>query len=350
MPAPAWQFARRAKFAAPAASGLLAVALLAGCSPQGTGSTSTTTTTVPVAITGTALFRARVAPLARDAMSLPAVVDGSPAWQKMIPVAYRSFGGGPDLLLISGQDGTLSWWSQTLLSDLSGHYRVTVFDLPGVGYSGTVGSLSLPWLADMTAGFSLTVGLSHPIILGWGLGGQIALSLAERHPGLASSLILVDTAPGGADEVPPSADVVRLLARPDAAPVALSTVLFPATPVGLQDRLRWQGSLFVGTTDWLTARAVKQEAALQAGIWAHSPLVAGLKKVTVPVLVVSGADDVVFPSANALLFAKVLKHVTETSFARAGYGAMVQDEPSFVAAVDRFAGTAASSTTTSSAS
>ena len=337
---------------------VMTLALLAGCSSNTTGGTtttssatrsSTTTTSLPVAIAGTSLFRARVAPLARDAVSLPAIADGSPAWQSMVPVAYRSVGSGPDLLLISGQDGTLSWWSQTLVSDLSGHYRVTVFDLPGVGYSGTVAQLSLPWLADMTAGFSLTVGLSHPIVLGWGLGGQIAVSLAERHPGLASSLILVDSSPGGEGQVPPSAEVARLLARPVNTPVALSGLLFPPTPVGLQDRLRWQSSLFVGTTDWLTARAVKQEAALQASIWAHSPLLNGLDKLALPVLVVSGADDEVFPSANASLFTWAIKNAKEIIFSRAGYGAIVQDEPSFVAAVDRFAtSTVPPSTTTTS--
>ena len=54
----------------------------------------------------------------------------------MVPIAYQSFGSGPDLLLIVGQDGTLSWWDPALLKDLSSHYSVTVFDLPAAGYSG----------------------------------------------------------------------------------------------------------------------------------------------------------------------------------------------------------------------
>ena len=114
----------------------------------------------PVAIAGTSILRARVAPLSPGEVALPPVFEGSAAWLRMVPIAYRSFGSGPDLLLVSGQDGTLSWWGQSLLSDLSGHYRVTVFDLPGVGYSGrATAPLSLSWLADMTAGFALTVGL-----------------------------------------------------------------------------------------------------------------------------------------------------------------------------------------------
>jgi len=62
--------------------------------------------------------------------------------------------------------------------------------------------------------------------------------------------------------------------------------------------------------------------------------------------VVSGAYDVVFPSANSALLARELKHATEVNFSRAAYGAIVQDEPSFVAAVDKFAGSTVTTTTT----
>ena len=325
---------------------LALLAALAGCSspspgPTTTSSTtstsSTTTTTMPVGVIGTSIQRARVAPLPPGALVLPAVTEGSAAWLKMIPIAYRSFGSGPDLLLISGQDGTLSWWGQSLLSDLSSHYHVTLFDLPDVGYSGmATARLSLSWLADTTAGLVLTIGLSDPIVLGWGLGGQIALSLVERHPGFASLLILVDTSAGGAGTVGPSTGVVHLLAQRGATPVALSTLLFPATAVGLQDRLVWQSSVFAGTTDWMTTQAVEAEAMLQAAIWKSSSLAARLPLVTIPALVVSGADDVVFPSGNASELANEIRHASLVIVPDAGYGAMTQDEPAFVAAVEKF--------------
>ncbi len=330
--------------------------VLASCSAQGappptttTSTTSTTTTTAPVAIAGSSILRARVAPLSPGEVALPPVFEGSAAWLRMVPIAYRSFGSGPDLLLVSGQDGTLSWWGQSLLSDLSGHYRVTVFDLPGVGYSGrATAPLSLSWLADMTAGFALTVGLSDPIVLGWGLGGEIALSLVERHPGFASSLVLVDTTSAGSGTVRPSKSVARLLARPSATPVALSTVLFPATPAGLQARLAWQSSVLSGTTDWMTAPAIEAEGALQASIWKRAPLTAGLSGVTIPALVVSGADDVVFPSEDATRLADELPQATAVVFPDCGYGALIQDAPEFVAAVEKFTGSNASSSTTTS--
>jgi pimeloyl-ACP methyl ester carboxylesterase len=340
---------------------LVVVIVLAGCSPQvnppdttttTTSTTSTTTTTtMPTAVTGTALLRARVAALPRGALALPLVTEGSTAWMRMVPIAYRSFGSGPDLLLISGQDGTLSWWGQTLLSDLSGHYRVTVFDLPGAGYSGNAtAALSLSWLADITAGLVVTIGLSDPTVLGWGLGGQIALSLVERHPGLASALVLVDTAAGGAGSVKPSEDVAALLGRPGATPVALSAVLFPPTVAGLEERSIWPSSLLAGPSDWMTARAVRAEAAVQAVIWRTSALRKGLGKVIIPALVVSGTDDIVFPPANSTQLAEDLPHSSEVSFPSAGYGAIIQDEPAFVAAVENFSGSNSSGTTTTSTS
>jgi pimeloyl-ACP methyl ester carboxylesterase len=339
----------------------LAVLALAGCSSQTVGpgttttaTTSSTTTTTPVGVVGTSLLRARVAPLRRGALELPPVTEGSAAWLKMVPIAYRSFGSGPDLLLVSGQDGTVTWWGQTLLSDLSGHYRVTVFDLPGAGYSASATAhLSLAWLADMTAGFALTVGLTDPVIVGWGLGGQIALSLVERHPGFASALVLVDTAAGGAGSLKPSASVVRLLGQPAATPVALSSLLFPPTTAGLQERLTWPTTLFSGPPDWMTVASIEAQAELQATVWRTSALRTGLSGVSVPVLVASGADDIVFPSENASRLAAELPHATEVSFPGAGYGAIVQDEPEFVAAVEKFTFAEVSpttSTTTSSTS
>ena len=52
-----------------------------------------------------------------------------------IQIAYRQFGSGPNLLLVMGQRGTMTWWDPQFLSALSSKYSVTIFDLPGVGYS-----------------------------------------------------------------------------------------------------------------------------------------------------------------------------------------------------------------------
>ena len=188
----------------------------------------------------------------------------------------------------------------------------------------------------MTAGFALTVGLSHPVVLGWGLGGEIALSLAERHPTLASSLVLVDTSAGGPGSAPPSREVERLLGLAGVTPTELAKLLFPETKAGLQERALWPSSLLAGTTDWLTSLSIDAEAKLQAGFWKKSPLTRALGQVAIPALVVSGTDDIVFPPKDADLLAGELAHATPLTLPGAGYGSITQDEATFVAALTKF--------------
>ena len=183
----------------------------------------------------------------------------------------------------------------------------------------------------MTAGLALTLGLSDPIRPRMGsrrrdrLVPCRAASRGLRHRSSSSTpRSEVQARPQ------PAPDVVRLLAAPGATPVALSTLLFPPTPAGLQARVSWQSSLFTGTTDWLTDATIKAEAALQASVWKRSDLAAGLSAVTIPALVVTGADDVIFPRANANLLAVQLLHTTLVVFPGSGYDAITQEEPAFV--------------------
>ena len=111
---------------------------------------------------------------------------------------------------------------------------------------------------------------------------------------------------------------------------------------GLRRASDWEHDLFTGTSDWLTAQTVDAEAALQAAVWKKSPVASHLSQVGIPALVVYGAEDVVFPPANASLLDRELLHVTEVSLPGAGYGAIVQDEPAFVAALEKFTGENAS--------
>lgn len=176
---------------------LLAVAaLLTACSsaaPLQVGASTPATrdraasvpsTTLPsqVAVNGTAVpgatflglvRRVPVVAVAAGHRISPMPEPGDPGYASMQRIAFRRFGAGPDLLLVMGQDGSMAWWEPNLLSILAQHYRVTVFDLPGVGYSApALAPVSLDWLADETAGLIEALGLIEPNVLGWGLGGR----------------------------------------------------------------------------------------------------------------------------------------------------------------------------------
>jgi pimeloyl-ACP methyl ester carboxylesterase len=255
-----------------------------------------------------------------------------------VTVGYRQFGGGRDLLLVMGQDGTMSWWDPALLSDLSHSYRVTIFDLPGVGYSGidAQGTPTMGLYGDVTAGLIDALGLVHPVVLGWGLGGEVALALAQRHPGLASMLVLADTSAGGAGGTQPSAALAAAFANPSTTTTALADYLFP--PAATTALAGWLQRTSLESPDDMVAATVGAEAAAQAAWWRAGLVPARAAEITVPVLIVQGSADDVFPARNELSLAKALPSATQITYAGAGYAAVFEEEPQFVNSLKAFTG------------
>ncbi|HUZ21971.1 MAG TPA: alpha/beta hydrolase [Acidimicrobiales bacterium] len=344
----------------PAALALGALALLgAACgsgaastssSPSSTTTTTTTTTTTlpqPVKVDGTGtagplgslglVERVPVVPVPDGAVTPPPDPPASAAAAHALQVGFHQLGAGPDLLLIMGQHGTMTWWDPALLNDLAQHYRVTIFDLPGIGYSAPdPAATSVEALADVTAGLSGALGLVHPVLLGWGLGGEVALALAERHPGLASKLVLVDTSAGGPAATPPAPAVSQLMAAPDATMIELSRLCYP--PSAEAERRAFIGRIAELAPDDIVASALASQAALQSAFSADKSVAEELPTISVPALVVVGEQDEIFPEANATALVAGLRTVHVLLLPDAGYASLFQDEPRFVSAVESFTG------------
>jgi pimeloyl-ACP methyl ester carboxylesterase len=270
------------------------------------------------------------------AATLPAVPAGDPAGAG-VEVAFRQFGSGPDLVLVAGEHATMSWWDPRLLLALAQQYTVTELDLPDTGFSGITSSTpTIESDADVVAGLVDELGLKSPAVVGWGLGGEIALALAQRHPGLVGRLVLVDSSLGGPGAVRPTAAVAREMASPTATPVELASLLFaPTLTASIDGWLNRTGDL---PPDDLVASAVAGLAALQASAWSDTSLATGARAVSTPALVVVGAEDAVFPRADSAQLVTALGHSRELVLPGAGYGAIFQDEPQFLTALEAFTG------------
>jgi pimeloyl-[acyl-carrier protein] methyl ester esterase len=100
-------------------------------------------------------------------------------------------GVGPDLVLLHGWALHGGMWGPWL-DELAGIARLHVFDLPGHGRS------SWPAGADDLAGLARAVFPRIPrgaAVLGWSLGGMLAIELARQHPRHLRALLLVATTP-----------------------------------------------------------------------------------------------------------------------------------------------------------
>lgn len=99
-------------------------------------------------------------------------------------------GQGRDLTLIHGWGMNASVWS-ALLPELRQDYRVTVLDLPGHGNSADASFSDLPSLSSQI----LDVLPEKTVLLGWSLGGLVALWLASLESERFGRALLVSSSP-----------------------------------------------------------------------------------------------------------------------------------------------------------
>ena len=108
-------------------------------------------------------------------------------------VHVESVGAGAPLVLLHGfaMHGGLF---APLLPTLARAHRVHVVDIPGHGRSPPIARFELAHLADAID--AAVADVETPIsVLGWSLGGQIALQWALAHPRRVKRLVLVATTP-----------------------------------------------------------------------------------------------------------------------------------------------------------
>lgn len=99
-------------------------------------------------------------------------------------------GQGQDLFLLHGWAMHSGIWHD-VRSRLAERFCVHMVDLPGHGYSPACGAATFEQITGMIAS-RLT---PECIVCGWSLGGQIAMALALREPGLVRKLALVASSP-----------------------------------------------------------------------------------------------------------------------------------------------------------
>ncbi len=98
----------------------------------------------------------------------------------------KTAGSGPSLVLLHGWGMNSSVWN-SVLPILQQTYQVTCVDLPGHGQS----VCDAEWTMDAFVDELSKRVPTNSIVLGWSLGGMLALRLAYRYPSCVSKLILL---------------------------------------------------------------------------------------------------------------------------------------------------------------
>ena len=107
-----------------------------------------------------------------------------------VALYYEEQGEGDPVILIHGGLSSSAMW-QAALPHLVDGFRVITLDSRGHGRStNPAGELSYPLIADDVAALIGALELARPVVGGWSDGGQVALELGARHPGVAGGLIV----------------------------------------------------------------------------------------------------------------------------------------------------------------
>ena len=106
----------------------------------------------------------------------------------------ETHGTGPDLVLLHGWGLNLRVWDG-LIREMANSFRIITVDLPGHGRSAWNPKACTPAAQAWQVHAALESVSTRYSLLGWSLGGQIALDLAAAVPGSVERLVLVATTP-----------------------------------------------------------------------------------------------------------------------------------------------------------
>jgi pimeloyl-[acyl-carrier protein] methyl ester esterase len=247
-------------------------------------------------------------------------------------------GNGPDLVLLHGWGLNVRVWDG-LVDALRDQFRLIAVDLPGHGRSAWSPGRNTPaeqaWLLHST----LAPISNRYSLLGWSLGGQIALDLAAAMPAQIDKLVLVATTP-------------RFTVAPDwpygmkvNAITKMATQLREDYQKTVRDFLDLQvrgsvegASVIEQLRNALSVHGQAKPEALESGLntLATSDLRPTLPHVRTRTLVIAGQNDRITAPGASRILATALPDAQYVEMRRAAHAPFLSHRKEFTAVLERF--------------
>jgi pimeloyl-ACP methyl ester carboxylesterase len=255
-----------------------------------------------------------------------------------IEIGYRQFGRGPDLIMVTGDTAPMSLWLPYLLRPLAKSFAVTIFDNRGVGYTtdDLARPITVPLMARDTGELIEALGLQKPTLVGWSMGGEIGLTLAEQNPSMLGALVTTGGDAGSSHTVPPPPGLVRELADPKTGDEVFLELLFPPTPAGGAATARFVRSYQSIPQEKVSPRTLRRQEVAEEAFLRYGATWRGLAGITTPTLVTNGALDRGVPPVNARRIHARIPGSSLSIYAGAAHGMAFQDAERFAAEVAGF--------------
>ncbi len=213
-------------------------------------------------------------------------------------VGYEREGEGPPLVVINGFAATRADWDPSFIAGLAESFDVVRLDNRGMGESNGGGEpFTIEDCAGDVAAAISALQLDRPAVLGWSMGGCIALALALARPEAVGGLVLLATTPGGPGSEPVSGEALDAIGDFSVSPREqasrlISLLFLPERAAEIDAAFGDVVAEARGALD--PAVVARQRQALDE--WDAGD---GLGEIGVPALVAMGAGDAVIPPANS---------------------------------------------------
>jgi pimeloyl-ACP methyl ester carboxylesterase len=250
-------------------------------------------------------------------------------------VRYRdepasAIGQAPTVVMLHGGNLSLESWDG-LSERLGGRARRIAVDLPGHGLTGatTERNYSVPGMVTFIEAFTRAIGLDHSFaLIGHSMGGHLAWRYAIAHPGRVARLVLI--APGGiAAPEGPQGRAFRLAATLRGRLLLRAFNSRKKLEAGLREVFcdKAQVTTEMVNRMWAMGQRLGVRAASISRLRTPSfepSMIARLSEIKVPVLLLWGEDDRVFPLDLSQAFINAIPSARLIPFERCGHFPMME--------------------------
>lgn len=260
--------------------------------------------------------------------------------------AYRQFGSDPGLPLLFLQHftGTLDGWDPAVTDPLAIGRSVILFESAGIGRSNGNVPTTVAGMASHAMRFLDALGLNRVDVLGFSLGGMVAQVIALQRASLFRRIILTGTGPeGGVGVAMDRPELLKIFVDQQMPMSEKLLKLFFATTETSQSagrefvqRLAQRREDEDKDTPTTAEAAGAQLAAMSAWEKSGGEPYADLKKITQPVLVTNGNNDIMIPTVNSFTLSQHLPNAQLIIYPDSGHGSLFQHAGAFTSHVSEF--------------
>ena len=213
-----------------------------------------------------------------------------------IQIAYTDAGIGRPIVLIHGYPFNRSLWNEQVEA-LSSTCRVIAPDLRGFGESDAAATATMNEMAHDVAKLLDRLGIVRATIAGLSMGGYVALALYKQLPSRVKALILADTrAQADTEEAKQTREQQAKKALEEGmAGIADSMLPKLLTPETVSKR----PEVVKRVRDMMLKTKPEGAAAALRGMAERDDQTDLLAKITVPSLILVGAEDAITPVADS---------------------------------------------------